>query len=194
MSAAGTILSLTEAYGMANALRFAHLHALHSEAGFHLLKRLQPRAFQRQPPLFFLYPLRKRNGEEGIFLRWNGEAARAENGAPSRGVRNRGVVEAVGAQKELHKDLVQAEGDAGSGMAGRSREDGPEGRVATGEDFHGHLQFRLHQQAGSPLRHSDIPHRHRNAAFGAQGRPVVRHGRRRHRFCDRQPAEDSEQV
>lgn len=194
MSGAGTILSLTEAYGMANAVRFAHLHALHSEACLHLLRRLQPRAFHHQPPLFFLYPICKRHGEERIFIRFPHRNGESQNGAPSRGVRNRGVVEAVGAQKELHKDLVQEEGDEGSGVAGRSREEGPQGRVAAGEGFHGHLQFRLHQQAGSPLRHSDLPHRHRNAAFGAEGRPVVRHGGRRHRFRDRQPAEDSEQV
>lgn len=77
MYGAGTILRLTEAYGMANALRFAHLHALYSEARLNIVKRLQPRAFHHQPSRFFLFPLRKRHGEEGILLLFgyrNGEA------------------------------------------------------------------------------------------------------------------------
>ena len=78
--------------------------------------------------------------------------------------------------------------------AGRSREDEPKGRVATNEGVHRHLEFRIHHQAGAPLRDSNLPHRDGDAAYGAQGRAVVRHGRRRHRFRDGQSAEDFKQV
>lgn len=40
MSGAGTILKLTQTYGMANALRFAHLHALYSQARVHIVSGL----------------------------------------------------------------------------------------------------------------------------------------------------------
>ena len=118
----------------------------------------------------------------------------AENGAPAPGVRNRGVVEAMGTQKELHKDLVQEGEDEGSGVAGRSREEEPQRRVATNQGFHRHFQFRIHQQAGPPLRDSNIAHRDGNAAYGAQGRAVVRDGRRRHRFCHRKPNSGFEKI